>query len=56
MTAPFPNGPFPQGCFAPVGVACDVPDLVIEGELPPDLAGTYYRNGPDPLHPPHEGE
>ena len=56
MTAPFPNDPFLQGYFAPIGVECDAPDLVIEGELPSDLAGTYYRNGPDPLHPPREGD
>ena len=56
MTAPFPNDPFLQGYFAPMGVECDAPDLVVEGELPADLAGTYYRNGPDPLHPPREGD
>lgn len=54
MTQPFPNDPFLQGYFAPIGVECDAPDLVIEGELPADLAGTYYRNGPDPLHPPRD--
>ena len=56
MTIPFPNDPFLNGYYAPSGVECDAPDLVIEGELPKDLAGTYYRNGPDPLHPPREGD
>ncbi len=56
MTTPFPNDPFLTGYFAPSGVECDAPDLVIEGKLPTDLAGTYYRNGPDPLHPPREGD
>jgi carotenoid cleavage dioxygenase len=56
MTQPFPNDPFLTGAMAPFGAECDAPDLVIEGELPADLAGTYYRNGPDPLHPPREGD
>ncbi len=56
MTAPFPNDPFLQGYFAPMGMECDAPDLVVEGEIPGDLVGTYYRNGPDPLHPPREGD
>jgi carotenoid cleavage dioxygenase-like enzyme len=42
--------------MAPFGTECDAPDLVVEGELPDDLAGTYYRNGPDPLHPPRAGD
>ena len=46
MTKPFPNDPFLTGYYAPSGVECDAPDLVIEGELPGDLVGTYYRNGP----------
>ena len=56
MTIPFPNDPFLTGYFAPSGVECDAPDLVVEGTLPSDLAGTYYRNGPDPLHPPRKGD
>ena len=48
MTQPYPNDPFLQGYFAPMGVECDAPDLVVEGELPADLHGTYYRNGPAP--------
>ncbi len=56
MTIPFPNDPFLTGYFAPSGVECDAPDLVVEGELPRDLVGTYYRNGPDPLHPPRPND
>ena len=56
MTRPYPNDPFLQGYFAPCGVECDAPDLVVKGELPADLVGTYYRNGPDPLHAPREGD
>lgn len=56
MTQPFPNHPFLTGAAAPSGVECDAPDLVIEGELPADLRGVYFRNGPDPLYPPRDGD
>jgi carotenoid cleavage dioxygenase len=56
VTRPYPNDPFLTGYFAPIGVECDAPDLVVEGRLPDDLAGTYYRNGPDPLHGPRPGD
>src|SRR6056297_341033 len=56
MTQPFPDNVFLQGPLGPSGIECDAPDLVIEGELPPDLQGVYIRNGPDPLYPPREGD
>jgi carotenoid cleavage dioxygenase-like enzyme len=56
MTQPFPANLFLEGYMAPSGLESDAPDLIIEGELPADLCGTYYRNGPDPIHPPREGE
>ncbi len=56
MTATFPDDPFLTGWMAPFGAECDAPDLIIDGELPSDLVGTYYRNGPDPLHPPRKGD
>lgn len=56
MTKPFPKHWALSGYLAPSGVECDAPDLVIEGELPADLVGSYYRNGPDPLHPPRQGD
>ena len=56
MTQPFPDNPFLSGPTAPSGIECDAPDLIIEGELPTDLQGVYFRNGPDPVHPPREGE
>ncbi|TDJ24915.1 MAG: carotenoid oxygenase family protein [Gammaproteobacteria bacterium] len=31
---------------------CEAPDLVIEGEVPKDLFGTFYRNGPNPQFAP----
>lgn len=34
--------------LAPIPMECDAPFLKIEGELPPELNGTLYRNGPNP--------
>ncbi len=56
MTQPFPDNMFLKGPTAPSGIECDAPDLIIEGELPADLQGVYFRNGPDPLYPPRDGE
>lgn len=53
MSKPFPNNPLLQGNFAPVMGECDAPDLiVVEGELPAELNGSLYRNGPNPMFPP----
>lgn len=56
MSKPYPNNPFLQNNFAPVAAECDAPDLVVHGELPASLAGTLYRNGPNPMFPPLGGE
>jgi carotenoid cleavage dioxygenase len=48
----FPDHPFLRGNYGPLLMECDAPDLVIEGEVPKDLAGTLYRNGPNPRFPP----
>ncbi|MDB6000936.1 MAG: carotenoid oxygenase [Rhizobacter sp.] len=32
----------------PIPMECDAPFLRVEGELPPGLNGTLYRNGPNP--------
>jgi carotenoid cleavage dioxygenase len=44
--------PFLQGNFAPWRVEGDAPDLEVEGELPRELQGTFYRNGPNPAFEP----
>jgi carotenoid cleavage dioxygenase-like enzyme len=56
MAKPFFDHPYLSGHHAPCGFEADAPDLLIEGEVPDDLRGIFYRNGPDPLHPPREGE
>ena len=49
---PWPDNEFLKGYYEPLTFECDAPDLVIEGEIPSDLNGTFYRNGPNPQVPP----
>lgn len=56
MAQPFFAHPYLSGHHAPVRFEADAPDLIIHGEVPADLEGLLYRNGPEPLHPPREGE
>ncbi len=51
MAQAFPAHPYLTGHHAPNRFEADAPDLVVEGEIPHDLAGVFYRNGPEPLHP-----
>ena len=48
----WPNNAFLQGYYEPITFEANAPDLVIEGEIPKDLNGTFYRNGPNPQVPP----
>lgn len=41
-----------QDNYAPIHGEYDIPDLPIIGELPRGLAGTLFRNGPNPQFPP----
>jgi carotenoid cleavage dioxygenase len=52
MAQPFPNHPNLRGGFAPLQMECDVNDLVVEGEIPKELNGSFYRNGPNPQYAP----
>ena len=52
MARPMPDNPFLQGIFSPLQMECDAPDLIIEGEVPGDLRGSFYRNGPNPHYAP----
>ena len=54
MSLPFPDQPFFSGNYAPVSFEADAPDLPLRGELPKDLAGTLYRNGPNPQFAPRD--
>ncbi len=52
MATPFPNHPNLKEGFAPINMECDVYDMVVEGEIPQALRGTFYRNGPNPQFAP----
>ncbi|HWW63485.1 MAG TPA: carotenoid oxygenase family protein [Sphingomonadaceae bacterium] len=52
MTHPFPDTPTFQGFDWPVRTDAEVYDLVVEGEIPASISGTYYRCGPEHQYPP----
>ncbi|HEY2071264.1 MAG TPA: carotenoid oxygenase family protein [Rhizomicrobium sp.] len=54
MNAPAKINPYLTGNFAPVRSEDDFADLPITGEIPKDLAGAYYRNGPNPQFEPRD--
>ena len=56
MSGPFFDHPYLTGHHAPVRFEADAPDLIVEGTIPDDLSGIFYRNGPEPLYPPREGD
>ena len=55
MTKPFPTTMDYAGFNAPSRVECDIFDLVVEGEVPAEINGNWYRAVPDPQYPPKEG-
>jgi carotenoid cleavage dioxygenase len=48
----FATMPMYRGPYAPVRAEIDLVDCEVEGQLPSDLAGTFYRVGPDFQYPP----
>ena len=54
--AKFPQTPSYTGVFEPIRIEADVTDLDIEGEVPADLDGAFFRVQPDPKHPPLLGD
>ncbi|HEX4160410.1 MAG TPA: carotenoid oxygenase family protein [Rhizomicrobium sp.] len=54
MNAPLPINPFLSGNFAPIRSEDDFADLSVEGEIPQELHGTLYRNGPNPQFQPRD--
>ncbi|MBM3505248.1 MAG: carotenoid oxygenase family protein [Alphaproteobacteria bacterium] len=49
---PFPAAPGLTGNYVPLLIEGNINDCVIEGDVPPTLRGSYYRNGPNPQYPP----
>ena len=54
--ATWPTHPNLQGGFAPQPRESDFARLEVRGEIPRELHGTLYRNGPNPQFPPRGGE
>jgi carotenoid cleavage dioxygenase len=46
------DNPYLHGIYAPTLNEMAVENLPVTGELPADLVGAYFRNGPNPRHPP----
>lgn len=56
MTQPFPETMDYAGFNQPSRIEGDIYDLVIEGELPAEINGYWFRATPDPQYPPMLGE
>ncbi|MEY4641170.1 MAG: hypothetical protein RLZZ227_1164 [Pseudomonadota bacterium] len=56
MTQPFPHSMDYAGHNEPMRVECDIYDLVVEGEVPAEINGVWYRSVPDPQYPPLHGD
>lgn len=46
------DNPYLHGPYAPTVHELSKDALTVEGELPIDLRGAYFRNGPNPINPP----
>ena len=46
------DNPYLHGVYAPTTLELAESGLTVEGELPADLEGAYFRNGPNPIHQP----
>lgn len=44
--------PYLHGLYAPTDKETTATELEVIGEIPKDLYGAYYRNGPNPVRPP----
>jgi carotenoid cleavage dioxygenase-like enzyme len=52
MAKPYPPSPYLSQGYAPIRMECDCDDLIVEGEIPADLNGSFYRIGPNPQFAP----
>jgi carotenoid cleavage dioxygenase-like enzyme len=55
LDANWPQHPNLQGAFAPYLAEDEITPLEVVGEIPRELHGTLYRNGPNPQFPPRGG-
>jgi carotenoid cleavage dioxygenase-like enzyme len=49
----FPDTPEYTGLNTPLGQEYEVPDLAVEGRIPHDVEGAFFRAVPDPAFPPY---
>lgn len=56
MGTRFPDIDIFRGFKSPGRFEGDIFDIEVDGDLPAELSGTYYRVGPDPQLPPRLGE
>jgi carotenoid cleavage dioxygenase-like enzyme len=56
VTIAFPTSPDFSGHNAPSRIECDIYDLVVEGTIPADIEGSWFRSIPDPQYPPMLGD
>ncbi len=54
MSKPYPNDRYLSGNFGPVRLEGDAYDLPVLGEMPKELNGSLYRNGPNPQFAPRD--
>jgi carotenoid cleavage dioxygenase len=52
MATGYPKTPQFTGLNAPVRVEWEARDLEVEGEIPAEIEGAFFRAVPDPAHPP----
>ncbi|MEH6517331.1 MAG: carotenoid oxygenase family protein [Halioglobus sp.] len=55
MTTQFPQDMDFGGWNAPSRIEADIYDLVVEGTIPEEINGNWYRTTPDPQYPPRPG-
>ena len=56
MTLEFPATADFTGLNAPVRLEYEIRDLAVDGEIPPEICGAFFRAVPDPAYPPLLGE
>ena len=49
----FPNAPEFTGLNSPIGEEYELEHLPVEGRIPAEVAGTFFRAVPDPAFPPY---
>ncbi|CAH0990019.1 Lignostilbene-alpha,beta-dioxygenase isozyme III [Sinobacterium norvegicum] len=56
MAKPMPEHEYLTGAFTPLRMECNAPNLLIEGEIPREIRGSFYRCGPSPQFAPRSDE